>query len=252
MYIRLVLPKCKEPVGLYCNDSHFYQDRLDILEDAFREQEIDIVITSNNFFLFHHSCLADKEFYVHECIIPLVNTLPNKKNLIIGFDLDNIRINFNPYGGIPSLVTCLYPENNIYKLHAVVWECWNSCDINCFISQPQRIVKFKEKFSFCLLSCGDMLFTCNNQLKKLNVSHIDAVIVLAHMKMSQNILRAWQHIITRFQKITDLLIITQQISPSGNPFSNNSYKLIWNSRRFVNVKQRIINKSNYYFVDLLI
>ena len=260
MNIRLLLPKCRHSRGrYYCKDAYDYDERMDMLQKAFdtpffleTSSNINLVITSNNFFSFPASYLAEKEHYINEFLIQRINSLTNKKNLIIGFDLKNPRIIFNPYGGISSIVVSLKTnKRNEFEIERSIWECWNGCDANCFSSQ-NRIVNSQNN-SICLLSCGDILFNCNNQFKKLKMSKVKILVDLAHRNISQNLLRVWSKITYRIhhQNIADVLIITQQFSNSSNIFNANSYRLLWHNNLH-SFRQNIVRKNEYSLVDISI
>ena len=258
MNVRLLLPKCRYPIGrYYCRDAYDYNKRMNMLQEVFNtpffletNSNIDLVITSNNFFSFPASYLAEKEYYINEFLIQRINSLTNKKNLIIGFDLENPRIIFNPYGGIPSIVVFLKPnERNEFKIECSIWECWNGCDANCFSCQS-RIVNFQSNL-ICLLSCGDILFNCNKQLKKLKIPKVKVLVDLAHRNISQNLLRQWSNITSRIQNIADILIITQQFSNSSKIFVGGNYRLLWHNNLH-SFRQKIIRKKEYSLVDISI
>lgn len=142
-------------------------------------------------------------------------------------------------------------KRNQFEIECSIWECWNGCDANCFSSQ-NRIVNFQGN-SICLLSCGDILFNCNDQFKKLKIPKIKILVDLAHRNISQNLLRVWSKITYRIQNqnIADVLIITQQFSNSSNIFNANSYRLLWHNN-LPSFRQNIVIKDEYSLVDISI
>jgi len=83
-----------------------------------------IVITSNNFFSFSPTCLNSSEEFVRNVISNFsLNQLPDKKPLILGFDVLNSRISFNPYNGIDAIVGALRVNNNEFQYLTSIWEC---------------------------------------------------------------------------------------------------------------------------------
>jgi len=139
MKIRLLIPECKDwHEGWYCKASNDIDQRVEILKQSLnRADDIDLLITSHNFFAFYPSSkVIVKEFIEDEIIQRLQERIEKKKPLIIGFDLltPNTRFNrakkgkvqgktqegdlsvrFNPYDrGIDALVCYIKVEHNSY------------------------------------------------------------------------------------------------------------------------------------------
>lgn len=73
MKIRLIIPKCKNFNGWYCETSNDIDQRIEMLNQAMKEGDnIRLIITSHNFFTFHsNSSISAREFII-EKIIPIL------------------------------------------------------------------------------------------------------------------------------------------------------------------------------------
>jgi len=166
-----------------------WNTRISILEQAMQDKSLDLVITSNDFFVLTPNCiLSPTEYLEKEGLLKEFNQLPNKIHLITGVDLHNNRIIFNPYNALNSIVYYLpLKDNSGYKVEKFIWESWieeGKCNQAAFASQNEnRIIEFKfndKKIKICLLSCGDILSVCHVKGKLLpladiylGVAHVD-------------------------------------------------------------------------------
>jgi len=135
--IRLIIPKCENFNGWYCEASSDIDQRVEMLNQVMKERDnIRLIITSHNFLTFYSkSGISAKEFIVTKIIRTLEEKIENKKPLVIGFDLlrsnqakkqigkKKIRGDFNPYGGIDAIVCYIKVENNSYAYRTHLWEC---------------------------------------------------------------------------------------------------------------------------------
>ena len=145
----------------------------------------------------------------------------------------------------------MYSKNNKFFLQQAIWECWNGCDRFCFQNQ-NRILRYNQ-IEILLLSCGDILFGCNKKLSYLNLStKVDIIIDLAHLNISKNLYRVWGKITQKVEQLSDILIITQQLTKSSTLIQNNNYKLLWYNHLSKLLRQNIIKGANYYLIDIII
>jgi len=254
MKIRLILPICNDSYNnrwWQCKDAFFNKkNRLNILQKAmcFKSNDIDLVVTSNNFFGFN-----DKN---EKRLKGLINSLKCKKNLIIGVDFSK-RI--NPFGGISAKVFYFQRKNNLYIQKKSIWEVWykgikkNKKTLDNFKKQS-RTIKVKNK-SITLLSCGDILKDIHQGKKGLPNTNI--YISLAHMNFRNYSINLKQHIshIQNWMGSNKIVLVTQQLSDdklnNGHFFSKSKkYKLIYPENLFLS--QNICFFKNYIFIDIKI
>ncbi|MEA3451196.1 MAG: hypothetical protein U9Q83_04755, partial [Bacteroidota bacterium] len=100
------------------------------------KNNIDLIVTSNNFFYFKYN----QEIVLNN----LVNSIKRKKHIIIGVDYLN---KYNPIGGISSQVT--YYKNYVDKYFAMkkIWETY-PCKANKArkrFNLQNRTIKIKNK-----------------------------------------------------------------------------------------------------------
>jgi hypothetical protein len=259
---------CKKSNNLnkwYCCDSlNNKYKRMKILQNSmrFESDNIDLIVTSNNFFEFK----KDKNFFR---LKSLLNKIKLKKDLIIGVDYPNIK---NPYKGISARFFYFKVINNNYMQKASIWEVYqsqgckkNQTTLNNFTKQ-KRVIKIKSK-SITLLSCGDILKNCHQGKKGLRNTNV--YLSLAHkdfLNYSINKSNNTSHI-QYWMGNDKVVIVSQQLSNSnliknGQYFTNLKYKLIYPNS--VNQNQKVYffdknhNKINnldtekidYMFIDI--
>lgn len=270
MIIRLILPICsktKENNKKYCSDSIDIEQRLNVLQHAMdNSTNIDLVVTSNNFFEFHKPDTLQ--------LNDLLNRLTSKKKLIIGIDYEKAE---NKFDGINSQVLYLLPDNNKYIKEEEIWETW-STDLQLdkgkylkdtknkvlkLFKEQNRMIKINKK-DIILLSCGDILKYINFGNKGL--PEADIYIDLAHLdfgnwnikskKSNNSNLQEWM------QDTEKILLVTQQLTvnklSNKHYFENNKYKLIYPENLFKNQKvyffnnqHKIVNYNpDYIFIDI--
>lgn len=179
MKIRLVIPICdsRKIINVfYCEDSfpEHISFRKSLLCKAMLHdsEDVQLIVTSNNFFTFSPNQLLSGKQFIECYLIPEIMDIRGKKPLIIGVDLYNDRIKFNPYNGIDSLVAFLEVKDGRFVYATHIWECWGGqrrCDSSGFIEQNKnRVIRpFKDNYPICLLSCGDILAICHDSGKSL-------------------------------------------------------------------------------------
>jgi len=210
MKIRLILPICNElkiNEKKYCNNSLKIDKRLEILQNSmdYKSNDIDLVVTSNNFFEFQ--TIND------EILLNMLNELNNKKDLLIGIDYENEK---NPFNGISSRVLFFKEENNNYRLEKYIWEVWNNerlkniNTLNDFNIQ-NRIIEIKEQKIF-LLSCGDILNKIHQNTN--GIKEADIYIDLAHLNYPKfgRGLNNKCSIINKIYNDDKIVLLTQQIT----------------------------------------
>lgn len=215
MKVKLIIPKFQK-----LNESYYpnqvFKDRLKVLEQAFLNNDIDLVVTSHNYFCFGSDFKSyssdDIKKFINNCLITILNPLKNKKPIILGLDF---CFNINPFIGINALVCFLEVDdsngNYIYKTH--IWECWKDqtcCSSKCFSKQNhKRFICFKDQ-EIGLLSCGDIANDCHEKGELLK--NCDLYIDLSHASLTGHTSQA---------KIPDemiskgksrYVIVTQQVS----------------------------------------
>lgn len=283
--VRSIIPVCaKDEVvnGYYCKrgfpDS--LATRKEILKKSmeYGQDNIDLIVTSNNFFTFFPSCQMSGRQLTESYIVRELEDLCLKKPLIVGFDLINRHIHFNPYSGIDAIVCFLKVNNyNMYEYATHVWECWTSksCDQIGFIEQnDKRTIDFKGQ-TVCLLSCGDILGSCHDSGK--NLPNANVYVSLAHMNFKKLILSIKERDqdganIQKWKNSYDIkVLVTQQITReilihmNNNYFKKNNeleYQLIWppmirkNQRlSLFDINSNKVRKkedAEYIFVDIII
>ena len=282
--IRLVIPICEDDDifdEYYCKHSlpDSFEIRKEILNLAmtYKKEGVDLVVTSNNFFAFQPNYLMEGRHYVEDYVFAQVQHLDFKKPLVVGFDIRNDRIEFNPYGGIEALVCFLEViSENTYKYNTHIWESWfatGNCDSASFAEQNE-----KRRFDYggwkcCLLSCGDILGYCHNSGG--NLPDADIYLGLAHMNfkkwsVSSKVKDSHKSNIQIWKEDNEpVVIITQQLSREAvkkgdkNYIDNaNGYKyqLIWpidlrdkqKLRMFGKNRKEVkkIEEAKYIFVDI--
>lgn len=253
MKIRLVIPECKDWDGWYCKDAES-SHRIRILEKAAQEKDIDLILTSHNFFSFYQSHLIKAENFIKETLIPLLNYIPNKKPIILGFDLLAKKIRFNPFdSGIDSVVCFLTIDANknyLYETH--VWECWEAkkrCGQECFSAQKlKRVVDFMN-YRIGLLSCGDISRYCHNSGRIL--PPVDVYIDLSHKS-----LRGWAPQRKTSPKIISLwgksryVLITQQVNNVSRYIKKRSYPFIFPQNTPHDIKLYNIDRNKGVYIDV--
>ena len=254
MRIRLILPICNNSYNnrwWQCKDAFLNRkNRLNILQKAmcFKSKNIDLVVTSNNFFGFN-----DK---IEIRLKSLINSLKCKKDLIIGADFPK---KINPFGGVSAKVFYFQQKNHLYIQKKSIWEVWykgikkNRKTLDNFKKQL-RTIKIKNK-SITLLSCGDILKDIHQGKKGLPNTNI--YINLAHMNFENYYINFNQHIshIQNWMGSNKIVLVTQQLSNdklnNGHFFSKlKKYKLIYPKDLFLS--QNIYFFKNCIFIDIKI
>ncbi len=255
MKFRLIIPQCKDFEGGWCENSKNIESRIEVLKDSMNNN-INMVITSHNYFIFFPSCLVDiRKFVENEIINHLHNRISSKerKPIIVGFDLFNDHIKFNLYGGIDAVVCFIKKTNNsnyVYGTH--IWECWKCkkyCSKKCFSDQNNARVFKVGNYKIGLLSCGDIVSYCHNKGKLL--PEVDIYVDLSHYslrgdtsqyKVSKKIINEW--------KKADMVIVTQQVKSIKKYVNQQKYPYIFHNNRFsVNVsinKYEVFNEEGVY------
>jgi hypothetical protein len=268
MKIRLIIPKCKNFNGWYCETSNDIDQRIEMLNQAMKEGDnIRLIITSHNFFTFHsNSSISAREFIIEKIIPILEEKIKSRKPLVFGFDFlrssrttkkqmskKKVRRAFNPYGGISAVVCHIEVRNNsyIYKTH--VWECWqdrDKCNTECFEKQNKsRIFSLGDK-TIGLLSCGDIARNCHNDgelLPKVNV----------YVDLSHKSLRGWSsqnRIPTKLLKDwnkCDHVLIPQQVKDISTYLGDKKYPYIFPKNTPHGIKELFINgESRGVIIDV--
>ena len=253
MKVRLLIPECKDWDGWYCKDAE-NSNRIKILDKAAKDKDIDLVVTSHNFFSFYPSSLIKAENFIIETLIPLLKDIQNKKPIILGFDLRTQEIRFNPFNsGIDAAVCFLTIDANknyIYETH--ILECWkdkNVCSQECFRKQnPKRFVMY-DNYRIGLLSCGDISRYCHNNGRIL--PQVDVYIDLSHKS-----LRGWAHqrktspkIISPWRK-SRYVLVTQQVKDVSRYIKKRSYPFIFPQNTPHEIQLYNIDKNKGVFIDL--
>ena len=242
MVIRCIIPICNQNDIIdkyYCRHSYpdYWELRKAILKEAI-EGKIDLIITSNNFFTFFPNHLLDIKKFVENNIVEKLKDLSKKVPLIIGFDVNNSNIKFNPYGGTDAVVCYLrVNSDNMYEYGTHIWECWTSetCNQPGFIEQnDNRVINFKSN-KICLLSCGDILSNCHSSGR--NLPDADIYISLAHMNFKKWFAKSKRtnddvsNIQVWLNDPPKKVLVTQQITcnnlQDANYFDEGKYQLIW-------------------------
>jgi len=261
MKIRLILPICKivkNKSKKYCYESQYHKERFQILQKSmqYNSKEIDLIVTSNNFFEYNHK--ITNLFLENK-----LNTLQNKKNLLIGVDFPKMK---NPYNGIPAKVFYLSNKNNRYKIDKFIWEVWNpkakknKCTLNAFKKQ-NRVIEIANK-SITMLSCGDILSSVHQSGKGL--PNTDMYISLAHLDFSNYSINKQQHFswLQHWLGKEKLVFLTQQLTKkklnNKHFFKDSKYKLMYPENIlenqevyfFDNKHKRVKSNPDYIFIDL--
>lgn len=249
--IRLVIPICEDDDifdEYYCKHSlpDNFEIRKEILNFAmtYKKEGIDLVVTSNNFFAFQPNYLMEGRHYVEDYVFAQVQHLDFKKPLVVGFDIRNDRIEFNPYGGIEALVCFLEViSENTYKYNTHIWESWfatGNCDSASFAEQNEKRRFDYEGWKCCLLSCGDILGYCHNSGG--NLPDADIYLGLAHMNFKKWSIKSKEGgkdeaNIQKWKKRSNIVVIvTQQLSRKVvkrrdrnylDKINDSKYQVIW-------------------------
>ncbi|TES93717.1 MAG: hypothetical protein E3J87_01645 [Candidatus Cloacimonadota bacterium] len=253
--IRLVIPKCTDfNCGFYCVD-YENSSRVKILEECCKEKDLDLIVTSNNFFHFSPRQLVSAEDFIQEELIPLLNEgiQRRKKPIVIGFDLLNSEPRFNPFPTGIDAVVCFLNVNSrnnfIYKTH--IWECWQeSKDYNiveCFNAQENnRYFTFKG-YCIGLLSCGDMYKYSNNRNGISYLRQVNIYIALAHSSLKG---RTKMSINCNLIHYADYIFVTQQERNVSKYIQNGRYPYIFPENTNHNILPYRINGNEGVFVDV--
>ena len=260
MKFRLIIPQYKDFEGGWCENSKNIESRIEVLKDSMNNN-INMVITSHNYFIFFPSCLVDiRKFVENEIINRLHNRISSKerrKPIIVGFDLFNDHIKFNPYDrGIDAVVCFIKKTNNsnyVYGTH--IWECWEGkkyCSQTCFLAQNNARVFKVCNYKIGLLSCGDIARYCHDDGKLL--PEVDIYIDLSHYslrgdssqyKIPKKIINEW--------KKADMVIVTQQVKSVKKYVNQQKYPYIFHNNRFsvnVNINKYKVSDEEGVYVDI--
>jgi len=284
MKVRLILLAYEDEILLingYLNEKSFpdfWSERIMILNHALNEDDIDIVITPHNFFTLIPYCICQaNEYLIHCGLLHELNTLSNKKPIILGVDLVNNHIPFNPYFSLDAIVYFLdLNGNNEFTISTAIWECWKNrdfCNQTAFIEQNRkRVIPMGDKDG-CLLSCGDIMAKCHSSGDKL--PDTDIYVALTHKDFKkwlvQKKVKDKDVSNINYWKQDDELIVlvTQNIAKSNiqdrNFFKDFVYQLIWPvecrhgsntifyDKKFTKLNPKTaLNNINYIFIDLVL
>ena len=250
MKLRLIIPKCTNWNGWYCCDADDIESRLSILKDSMKDNSVNLIITSHNFFSFFPHCLINHKRIVKKLIKKLHKSIDEgvRKPIIVGLDLLTPNKKFNPFkSGINAIVYFIGKNNeNKYQYITHIWQCWEGkqkCCKACFQKQNQsRVIKFYSK-KIGLLSCGDIASCCHNNGNLL--PNVDIYVDLSHKSLrgltSQN--RISPKIINHWQK-ANVVLVTQQVNNVRSYIKNQSYPYI-----FSNPGVRISTKVSLYKIN---
>jgi len=264
MKFRLIIPQCHNFSGWWCENSKNIESRLEVLQNSMDNDEIDIIITSHNYFIFFPSCLVDIRKFVEKQIINhLLNKISSerRKPIILGFDILNQHIIFNPYSTGIDAVVCFIDLNNngnyIYNTH--IWECWEEtkvgkkCSQPCFLAQNNaRLIRFSN-YIIGLLSCGDIARYCHDDGKLL--PQVDIYIDLSHksLKGDTSQLKVPPKIVNEWGK-ADMVIVTQQVK-NVNRYQQKKYPYIFYNNKFVvniNINKYTVGDEKGAYIDIQI
>ena len=253
MKIRLVIPECKDWDGWYCKDAES-SHRIRILEKAAQEKDIDLIVTSHNFLSFYPSNFLNAENFIKETLIPLLNDIPNKKPIILGFDLLTQKRRFNTFNiGIDSVVCFLNVDtSNTYLYETHILECWkdkNVCSQECFLKQnPKRVVIYSN-YRIGLLSCGDIAGYCHNY--GMILPQVDVYVDLSHKSLSGHTSQRKipPKIISSWGK-SRYVLVTQQVKDVLRYIKKRSYPFIFPQNTPHEIQLYNIDKNKGVFIDL--
>lgn len=227
------------------------QDKFNIREkiDTFPHTEDKfLVVTSNNFFSFSPTRLGSSEEFVRYVISHFsLNQLNNKKPLLLGFDVLNSHICFNPYDGIDAIVAALSVKNNEFQPLTSIWECWQQpqeCNNACLIEQHSRRVinatdldNQLDDIRLSLFSCGDICSYCHNFER---LPEADIYIDLSHISLSGHTCQNRTPRQLLQENYTSIVIITQQVNSSSlKRYLEEGYPYVF-VKQSVNVYMRVI------------
>jgi len=215
------------------------------------------VITSNNFFYLKQlSNQSTKCSIITRQLIPYLNTLSNKKSLILGFDVDGVE---NPYNGINAIVSYLSINNGNFIPTTCIWESWsvkNNCNVNAFRNQ-RRIINLNNNNSIGLMSCGDICPYCWNR-DTSNLPNANIWIDLSHMSLRGHTCQNRTPLtILRKRNNVNTIIITHQVTEGTlNKYLRDGYPYIFinqNILAFARISPYIRNNNLIaIFVDLIL
>jgi hypothetical protein len=261
MKIRLVIPIIKRVVSkekFLSSDSMMINKRLSLLSKVFKFNlaDVDLVVTSNNFFVLRDS----KQFH---WITQQLNTFSSKSNLLLGIDVLN---GTNKFGGIKASVI-YYEVHQKFKLKKQIWEVWkNTAKANkntlYNFTRQDRVVTLSNK-TITLLSCGDILKRIH-QIKGL--PNTDIYIDLAHLDFSNYSINKQEGLswIQEWKGKEKIILVTQQLTNkrvlNKNFFdmAENKYKLVYPISIFENQKvyffnkyhQKVTRNPDYILIDV--
>ena len=269
MKIRLIIPKCENFNGWYCEASSDIDQRVEMLNQVMKERDnIRLIITSHNFLTFYSkSGISAKEFIVTKIIRTLEEKIENKKPLVIGFDLlrsnqakkqigkKKIRGDFNPYGGIDAIVCYIKVENNSYVYRTHLWECWQGkgeCNPKYFEEQNESRIFSLGGRTIGLLSCGDIARYCHNDgvlLPKVDIyadlSHKSLIGWSSQNRIPSKMIKIWNK--------CEYVLITQQVKDISTYLSNREYPYIFPKNTTHKVKELFVKgESKGVVIDVYI
>jgi hypothetical protein len=216
-----------------------------------------LVITSNNFFhlpLGSERVEADCSQITQKLIEKGLNKLQNKKDTILGFDIDNP---INPYCGINAIVAYLHPQKDNFSIKTCIWESWicqECCNTYGFLKQNTSRTTTYNGISVILMSCGDICRYCwRNDITKIPNGEI--IIDLSHMSLSgHSCQRKVPPELVKENK-AKIIIVSQQVKSNNtfNRYKQNGYPYVFiNSqvtKAYMNISE-ISNNQKAIFVDL--
>jgi len=222
MRIRLIIP-IREELEAFSEEAYDIEKRIKLLNLASIETEDDfnpeLIITSHNFFAFSEKCIIQAHDFIYKKLISqLTSNIENKIPIILGVDILNKDIRFNPYSsGIDSIVYYIEPKNGIFRYKSHVWEVWepeiDNISLASFLEQKNnRYISIHNSRTACLFSCGD-IFQYTHQLQ---IDSANLYICLAHIDFGRSINRIKNRTIKNILRLSQqnpcLVIITQNIS----------------------------------------
>ena len=232
----------EELIDGYISKYAFYEywdRRIEILNSISSMDDIDLIITANNFIVLTPPKLEQGlSEYLKDFIVLCSRYIDNKKPIIFGGDFYNSHIAFNPYFGTDSFCCFLVPVNSHFEQNNSIWESWSdgSCNSSAFIEQnSNRKIQFQDK-QICLLSCGDILSTCHKQGAFL--PDADIFLSIAHINFKKWTLEDkrtnFETHIHRWKNNNNLIVlvtqnVTYDVTHNKQYFNRLTYQLIWPS-----------------------
>ena len=258
MRLRAIIPECQEWIRKgFSAESLKYDERVALLEYAMRDDNIDMIVTSHNFFVL---CYDDPDQSAKK-LLDILDTIDSniKKPIVIGIDFALKIPLCHPYQvNSPSVVYFLdINQNNAYQYITNIWECWENkqkCSVRCFRAQNNdRRFRFYSK-TVGLLSCGDIAGYCHNNGTFL--PYADIYLDLSHESLRGFSSQYWipPKIINEWKK-SHIVIITQQVKSVKRYIRKKRYPYIFSDSFFdinTNIVPYKLNGLVGVFIDIKI